>query len=84
MKQPLLMPQVAVLTGGGTLTMVYNGTAWTKLGGGSGWCSGSTEIILNHCLKIIVGIVFWQKHTTFSFVGDSTSDLLGNASGLAG
>jgi hypothetical protein len=38
MKQLLLMPADAALTGGGSLTIPvwYNGMARTKLGGGSG------------------------------------------------
>jgi hypothetical protein len=44
----------AALTGGGTLTIPvwYNGTAWTKLGGGSG-VAGLPRLYHNHCLKII-------------------------------
>jgi hypothetical protein len=53
MKQPLLMPQQMQLTGGGTLTIVwYNGTAWTKLGGGSGWGYRFTPIVSNYQLMV--------------------------------
>jgi hypothetical protein len=47
--QPLLMPQVMQLTGGGGLTIPvwYNGTIWTKLGGGTGRNYHRKGVVLN-------------------------------------
>jgi lysophospholipase L1-like esterase len=73
----------AALTGGGSLTIPvwYNGTAWTKLGGGSG--GGSTTVVSGAKLKNWkYKIENTPATATLAFAGDSTSDFTGNGSGL--